>query len=70
MLFVDLDNFKTLNDTRGHEVGDMLLTEVARRLKSHVRELDTVARLGETSSWWCCKTWAPTPPRPQVRPAC
>ena len=46
VLFVDLDNFKTLNDTRGHEVGDMLLTEVARRLKSHVRELDTVARLG------------------------
>ncbi len=46
VLFVDLDNFKTLNDTRGHEVGDMLLTEVARRLRSHVRELDTVARLG------------------------
>ncbi len=46
VLFVDLDNFKTLNDTRGHEVGDMLLTDVARRLKSHVRELDTVARLG------------------------
>ena len=46
VLFVDLDNFKTLNDTRGHEVGDMLLTEVARRLQSHVRELDTVARLG------------------------
>ncbi len=46
VLFVDLDNFKTLNDTRGHEVGDMLLTEVAQRLQTHVRELDTVARLG------------------------
>lgn len=46
VLFVDLDNFKTLNDTRGHEVGDMLLIEVARRLRSQVRELDTVARLG------------------------
>ena len=46
VLFVDLDNFKTLNDTRGHEVGDMLLIEVTRRLRSQVRELDTVARLG------------------------
>lgn len=46
VLFVDLDNFKTLNDTRGHEVGDLLLMEVARRLRTHVRELDTVARLG------------------------
>jgi len=46
LLFLDLDNFKPLNDTHGHGVGDLLLIEVAERLKDCVREADTVARFG------------------------
>ena len=46
LMFLDLDNFKPLNDRYGHSVGDLLLIEVARRLKACVRELDTVARFG------------------------
>jgi len=46
LMFLDLDNFKPLNDTHGHEVGDMLLVEAADRLRSCMREIDTVARFG------------------------
>lgn len=46
LLFVDLDNFKTLNDTQGHDIGDLYLVEVARRLNSCVGDEGMVARIG------------------------
>ena len=46
MFFIDIDHFKALNDSRGHDVGDLLLIDVAQRLRETVREQDTVARQG------------------------
>ncbi|QDZ00991.1 EAL domain-containing protein [Nitratireductor mangrovi] len=46
LFFIDLDNFKTLNDTQGHDIGDEYLVDIAGRLRQCVRETDTVARMG------------------------
>jgi diguanylate cyclase (GGDEF)-like protein len=46
ILLVDLDGFKPINDIHGHEVGDLVLRETARRLKENIREADRIARLG------------------------
>jgi diguanylate cyclase (GGDEF)-like protein len=46
VLFIDLDNFKNVNDTLGHPIGDILLQQVTRELQRHVRGVDTLARLG------------------------
>lgn len=46
LMFLDLDNFKPLNDTHGHDIGDLLLVEVAHRIRNCIREVDTVARFG------------------------
>lgn len=46
LMFIDLDNFKPLNDNYGHGVGDLLLIEVAKRFAGRIREMDTVARFG------------------------
>jgi diguanylate cyclase (GGDEF)-like protein/PAS domain S-box-containing protein len=46
LLFLDMDKFKTLNETQGHDYGDMMLIEVGRRIQECAREVDTVARLG------------------------
>ena len=46
LMYIDLDNFKDINDVFGHEIGDLLLVEVSKRLSKHLREIDTLARIG------------------------
>ena len=46
LLFIDLDKFKSLNDSHGHAAGDLLLIEVGKRMRACVRQMDTVARIG------------------------
>ena len=58
LIFLDLDNFKPLNDAYGHAVGDLLLIEVTHRIRACVREVDTVARFGGTSSSCCWRRLA------------
>ncbi|MDZ7621419.1 MAG: diguanylate cyclase [Candidatus Competibacteraceae bacterium] len=55
--YLDLDDFKSLNDARGHAQGDRILVEVARRLRRCMRASDTVARLGAMSSSCCWGIW-------------
>ncbi len=60
MCYLDLDQFKVVNDTAGHKAGDALLTELAAHLTRHVRDRDSLARLGG-DSLACCSTIARWP---------
>jgi hypothetical protein len=63
VVMIDLDGFKSLNDTLGHAAGDAVLVETADRLAALVRSGDTVARLGATSSRSCSRTPPSARPR-------
>lgn len=56
LMFVDLDNFKQINDTWGHDAGDRVLEQMAGRLRCVLREHDVLARLGAMSSWFWYRT--------------
>ena len=51
LMYIDLDNFKYVNDTFGHHVGDLLLARTGERLRKSLRRADFIARPGATSSW-------------------
>jgi diguanylate cyclase len=78
VMFIDVDNFKSINDAHGHDLGDKVLLTVANRLQASVRREDTVSRWGATSScasWWMSSkkpTWRASPRRWRIglpRPA-
>ena len=69
LIFLDLDNFKPLNDTHGHGVGDLLLIEAARRITGCVREMDTCARFGGDEFVVISASWMLIKPSPLRKPA-